>query len=97
MDSKIDALCDALDSALSREKMALAEIDRLKTEGLREERDQFQIERDRARQIACDLASALRQCPVRCAIDPEVWKKAQLAIKEVDLGRGAGERYEWPR
>lgn len=66
-------------------------------EAAREQRDQYQLERDNVRQLAYDLAIALRQIgPLRCHVAPEVWQKVDLAIKQVDLARGVGGRYEWP-
>ena len=65
---------------------------------VRSESARFLQQRNRYAQIAVDLAGAVRLIdPVAMGIDLDVWRKARLAMKEVDLGRGAGERYEWPR
>ena len=76
----------------SKEKAHAAEI----LAYVREQRDQFQIERDNMRQLAFDLAIALREIgPPRSAVAPEIWQKADLAIKQMDRARGIG-GYEWP-
>lgn len=43
------------------------------------------------RQIAYDLANVVRKVdPIECQIDPEVWRRANAALKQIDLGRGIG-------
>jgi hypothetical protein len=68
----------------------------IETKRLRAQNEEFVQQRNRSYQLAYDLAAALKNIgPLRCRVSPEIWKKTELAIKQMKLARGIG-GYEFP-
>jgi hypothetical protein len=68
----------------------------VETKRLRTQNEELLQQRNTSRQLAYDLAAALKLIgPLRCRVSPEIWKKTELAIKQMKLARGIG-GYEFP-